>query len=372
MRIDARSLADALNPGRIGGMDFLRAVAILLVIFSHLTEGEGGGVLLFAGLGVKIFFVLSGFLITDLLLRELETTRAIDLMNFYRRRAARLLPIFFLYLPIAVAVQLLRHRGVPWVAVLASILYVVNYYQAFTGAETNIVSHFWSLAVQEQFYALWPLALLAVAQHKLNLKQVLIIAIFAIWCWRWLLIGLDIGGHDYLYRALDTRADDLLTGGLFAALVRSSDWRAKLAALIGSPYTLPSVLTVLAVSNALGGGTFVQFGVVSIIQPAAIGIVVLWVIAASSQGGVLYAVLNQPLMVHIGRVSYSMYIFHGMVGYTTVRLAHEYTGSLWFAIFVAIAVIIAVATVISRVFETPLRRWIAGPRVPTGAPVLQA
>lgn len=361
MQIDSRALADAVRSDGIGGTNFLRAIAILIVIVNHQTEGQFSGVTMFAGLGVKIFFVLSGFLITDLLLSEMDSTRTIDVVGFYRRRLARLMPIFYLYLPIAIAIQLLHHREIPWGAVLASMFYVVNYYQAFTGAETNIVSHCWSLAVQEQFYVLWPLAMLAIKRNTLNLKQVLTLAILAVWVWRWILLATGAAGPEYLYRALETRADDLLVGCLTAVLVRSDTWCSKLAALISAPLTIPVVLTVLIVSNfAATDNTVMHFGVTAVVQPPAIAVLVLWVIAASGQGGYLGRIVNQPLLAHIGRISYGMYIFQGMLGYTAARLVHGYTGSLWLGVLAAIAVIVIVASFLARVYETPMRRWLAG------------
>lgn len=361
MQVDSRTLSGAVRSDGIGGTNFLRAVAILFVIVNHQTEGQFSGVTLFSGLGVKIFFVLSGFLITDLLLAELDTTKSIDVVGFYRRRLARLMPIFYLYLPIVIAIQILHHHAVPWGAVLASMFYVTNYYQAFTGAETNIVSHCWSLAVQEQFYVLWPLALLAISRRGLNLKQALAVSIFAVWCWRWLLLACD-ASPDYLYRALDTRADDLLMGCLFAVLVRTDEWCTKLASIISAPYILPLVVAILFGSNVAAINKYVDYGVISMIQPPAIAVLILWVIAASRQQGITGAILNQPLFAHIGRISYAMYIFHGLLGYTSARLVHDYTGSLWLGVLAAIAVIVTVATILNRAYEAPMRRLLAGSR----------
>lgn len=361
MQIDARTLAGAVRSDGIGGTNFLRAIAILIVIVHHQTETQFNSVTLFAGLGVKIFFVLSGFLITDLLLSEMDQTKTIDVLGFYRRRLARLMPIFYLYLPIAIAIQFIHHREVPWGAVLASMFYVVNYYQAFTGAQTNIVSHCWSLAVQEQFYVLWPLAMLAIRRNSLNLKQVLTLAIVVVWIWRWLLLATGAAGPEYLYRALETRADDLLVGCLTAVLVRSDEWCGKLAALISAPLTLPIIVAILVASNyAATDNTVIHFGVTAVVQPPAIAALILWVIAASGEGGYLGRIVNQPLLAHIGRISYGMYIFQGLLGYTAARLVHSYTGSLWLGVLAATIVIVSVASFLSRVYETPMRRWLAG------------
>ena len=139
--VDATSIENAMSQSYLGGLDFLRAMAVLFVIFGHATEGQFANLPELAGLGVKIFFVLSGFLITRLLLNEYASQGNINFPGFYRRRAGRLMPAFFLFLALGVGVFIVRDRPVPWAPILSSIFYVTNYYQAFTGAETNLVSH---------------------------------------------------------------------------------------------------------------------------------------------------------------------------------------------------------------------------------------
>jgi peptidoglycan/LPS O-acetylase OafA/YrhL len=138
------ALRSALASPRIGGLDFLRAVSVLLVLVEHALDFRGASplkkfVLGTSSLGVEVFFVLSGFLITWMLAGELQRKRSIDYVGFYRRRIARLMPVFFLYIFVVVGYLSLQHRPVPWGAVTAAMLYVVNYYQAFSGATANLV-----------------------------------------------------------------------------------------------------------------------------------------------------------------------------------------------------------------------------------------
>ena len=147
-------------------LDGLRAVAVYLVLLFHAGSGAFSG----GYVGVDVFFVLSGFLVTQLLLRDIATNGRIRLGRFYSRRFRRLLPAAFVvlivtamvYLAIASPAQALDALG----SFKAAFLYSTNWYfvhqaTAYFGANiaTNPVLHFWSLAVEEQFYLIWPLAL---------------------------------------------------------------------------------------------------------------------------------------------------------------------------------------------------------------------
>lgn len=368
------SIASAVGAARIGGLDFLRAIAVTFVIVGHAMEGQITVAEDFGGLGVKIFFVLSGFLITRLLLDEYTRHGHIDFFGFYRRRVARLMPVFYLYLAFAVAVTIQSGREVPWGAVASSIFYVTNYYQALTGAATNLVSHCWSLAVEEQFYLLWPMLIVFLLRRRVNLAKALTAIVLAVWCWRWLLLATEWASVDYLYRALDTRADDLAIGCLAAVLVRSSVWRSRLAGLFRTPGAVWAVYAALAVLALYGTSTpLLKYGVTFVIEPPLIAALMLMVVLVSTQGGWIARLVNNPLIVHLGQVSYCMYLFHGLIGYTIRRLVLEQGGALWLAILAEYIAIAAFASVSFRLFETPLRRWIAaGSHVPAPVPTHRA
>ena len=144
------------------GVDGLRALAVAAVVIYHLGAGWLPG----GFLGVNVFFVISGYLITSLLLAEHRRTGRIELRRFWLRRGRRLLPALFVMIVVVLAVMVLVHpgevarlRG----AVLASFGYVANWYFAFAHVSyfeqfgrPSILQHLWSLAVEEQFYLLWP------------------------------------------------------------------------------------------------------------------------------------------------------------------------------------------------------------------------
>lgn len=358
---DAAAIDDAMHSTRLGGLDFLRALAVSFVIFGHAIEGRLDNFAALSGLGVKIFFVLSGFLITRLLLDEYAAQGRIGFLAFYRRRVARLMPVFYLFLVVGVSIVWLRQRPIPWAPVLSSMLYITNYYQAFTGAEANLVSHCWSLAVEEQFYFLWPVLLLFLLRHRVSLVHALLAIVLAVWCWRWALLGASSLSIDYLYRALDTRADDLAIGCLLAVLVRSATWREKLAAVVRVPgLAWVLILGLFLLNMHESSGAILKYGFAFMVEPLVIAFLVLMSVLVSRQSGWLPSLINNSFVVYVGQVSYCMYLFHGLIGYTAARVVAGYGGNFWLGVVAEFAAIIAFSSVSFRWFETPMRRWIAG------------
>ena len=151
---------------RIPSLDGLRAISILLVLYghavgtvnfpvskSHLGLAEGG---------VRIFFIISGFLITNLLLTELECSGRISLMGFYRRRILRIFPAFYTYWLIALGLVISGLLILPRMDLMYAATYTINY----VADRPWYLGHLWSLAVEEQFYAVWPLTLLLLGRRR--------------------------------------------------------------------------------------------------------------------------------------------------------------------------------------------------------------
>ena len=136
---------------RIPSLDGLRAISVALVIAGHLTHRHSGPMVILAALGVQVFFVISGFLITGLLQREHERTDHIDLPAFYRRRCFRIFPAAFAYILLTAALWPEVRSGLPY-----ALTYTVSYHYLGTPEKFR---HLWSLSIEEQFYLLWPLAL---------------------------------------------------------------------------------------------------------------------------------------------------------------------------------------------------------------------
>lgn len=153
---------------RIPSLDGLRAISILLVLVGHLTNQPGRGhapfLLEYAVFGVRVFFVLSGFLITTLLMEEKERTGGISLIDFYRRRLFRITPPAFVFM---VVISATCWRALSRADLICAWTYTVDFLKAdHAGA---VVGHLWSLSVEEQFYLLWPVLLVLFWRHRVKI-----------------------------------------------------------------------------------------------------------------------------------------------------------------------------------------------------------
>src|SRR5262245_21094061 len=192
-------------------LDGLRAVAVMSVLLMH------GGMPGFhwGYIGVDLFFVLSGYLITSILLREQLRTGQISLLSFYQRRALRLFPalavLCIVFLAYAFFVLRDPTQGLREIVVVA--LYLSNWTRAAGLNFPEWLGHTWSLAIEEQFYLLWPLVLLAISAARRPIPLLLAVAgaIVAVSCWRLTLV-MHGASTDRLYNGTDTRADALLMG----------------------------------------------------------------------------------------------------------------------------------------------------------------
>ena len=205
--------------GQIESLDGIRFISIMIVFVGH----AGWGDIIPGGFGVTIFFFLSGYLITTLLRRELTRHGSISLKKFYLRRAIRIWPAFYLVLTACVVMSItgVLSRTLAWDSVALQYLHLANYDQMFNGnagipAGTEV---YWSLAVEEHFYLLFPLAFMLMSRRGLPLRRiaaVLATACVVILAWRLVLIlGLDADMH-HTYYASDTRFDSILLGCILA------------------------------------------------------------------------------------------------------------------------------------------------------------
>jgi peptidoglycan/LPS O-acetylase OafA/YrhL len=292
-------------------LDGLRAVAILSVMAGH-TWGwllPGGFV------GVDIFFVLSGFLITTLLLEERERTGRISLRLFYARRALRLLPALGA-LVVAVVVWILVTSPTPLRAATihglpAVVLYVANLVWGLWHINLGLFGHTWSLSLEEQFYVMWPAALLALLSFRRGARSILalcVVAIVGAMLLRWEISRRNMT-EDGLRRLTNLRIDVLLVGCALA-LAAARGWLAKVPRWLAQVATVVS-LGVLVFYAALiprgfndprfyrGGFTLVAL---------ATAVLIARIVHIPSRP--LLYVLSLPAMVWIGRISYALYLWH--------------------------------------------------------------
>lgn len=354
-------LASALNSPRIVGLDALRALAVMLVLVNHSGVSDVAGLTFFnGGVGVEIFFVLSGFLITWLLLNELNRSGGIALMGFYRRRIARLMPAFYAYVLLGLLVSTLRSQPIPWEAVGASMLYVLNYHQGLNGAETHFLSHCWSLAVEEQFYFLWPFLLLALFLRRQNMVRFLLCTVLGIWVLRPVLFLFFDVPDAYVYRALETRADHLAVGCLLAVLLRQVRWQ-FLFDHLPKQWLLMLLLGLgLLLSSTAQRHMAYKYTLGYAIEPLLIaGLIPLVILAAQGQGW-FARLLNAPLVVQMGEASYGMYLIHPLLMHPVRKGVEALTGSFALGVLVSIGAVTLLAFWSFKYFETPMRRRLAG------------
>jgi peptidoglycan/LPS O-acetylase OafA/YrhL len=350
--------------------DGLRAVAVYLVLLFHAGSSQFSG----GYVGVDVFFVLSGYLVTQLLLRDIEGVGRIRLARFYSRRFRRLLPAAFVVLIVTAAVytaiaspaQVLDVVG----AFKAAFLYSTNWYfvhqsTAYFGADiaTNPVLHFWSLAVEEQFYLVWPLALtgaFAITRRMERRRQVRAIAIGvamgAVVSGAYAL-SLRNGDPNRAYYGTDTRAYELLAGALIAlvpAIVASA--RRYRSAMRVATFVSLGALAALASSwihlDAIERGIAVT-----------ITTVVLIVALEASEGGFVTRVLSTRPMTYLGKISYGTYLWHWLVILVVVQVFHPSTIA---TIGIAFLVATGLASFSFDFMEHPIRasRWLDQYRVP--------
>jgi peptidoglycan/LPS O-acetylase OafA/YrhL len=328
--------------GKLGyrpALDGVRALAIIPVVALHAFGWPRDG-----SLGVEIFFVLSGFLITTLLLEERIATGVISFARFYRRRAARLVPGLVLML----AVYAIVTRGAHAQALLFGLTYTSNI--ATVGdahAMPWSLGHLWSLAQEEQFYLLWPPLLLLLTRMRTPfLPKALGLLILAAIIEKLFLVahGSDI---QRIYFAPDTHAEPILVGCLFGALY--SRWSPAAARSWGGPAAL------LAVVGSVLAGQWVS--ILSPLSPVrtvfffACGFLIL----AAAQGDILVRALGNRALTFLGRISYSLYLWHVPVLAAAGATAYDHRYGRSAA---AILVAIGVATASFFFVEQPLgRRW---------------
>jgi len=357
MSIDQRS-------DRIDALDGVRAVAVALVLLFH-----AGWSWMPAGyLGVSVFFTLSGFLITRLLLAEHASTQRIDLASFAARRLRRLLPASVLCLAAVViargagafaAVPALRRdiigaltQSFNWVRLAGS----SSYADLFAGASASTVSpveHFWSLAIEEQFYLIWPLVAFGLVRYAGgNRRRV-----------AWWIAGITLAfavgapliatgmGPDAAYWSTPARLAEILVGATLAAAMHAGVTVPRRASLLAPP-ALATIVVASMLWPSGGGPAYGGWLPVFSLASAAL-------ITGVLVPGPVQRLLSRRPLVWLGGISYGLYLFHWPV-YTVLRergLVLDRPGP--FALALVLTVGFAVAS--SRLVELPIRRTHAAP-----------
>jgi peptidoglycan/LPS O-acetylase OafA/YrhL len=322
--------------GHRPALDGVRGIAILLVVAHHgLPEifPAGGTV------GVTLFFALSGFLISAILLEERESTGRLDLRRFYARRARRLLPALVVLVALAVVLGLVFSSRIATVGSAVPVLMYVANLPLAAGARVDALGHTWSLAIEEQFYLVWPLVLLAIPIRRRFTFGVVLAAGVGVAAWR---AALWLGGASdaRVYYGTDTRSDALLIGCAVALFVSGrAPWKSH-------RWVVPVAVLSMAATGLLGTdvGLYVAAPTVAVVLAAAM------VIGAAGEHPPVF--LSSTLLRWCGRRSYGLYLWHAPVFYFGLRAFHY----SWLSVTISLVISVVLTWASWRYVEEPVMR----------------
>lgn len=296
-------------------LDGLRAIAILLVMGFHIRLPVVTG----GFLGVDVFFVLSGFLITTLLVQEVHHRTTIDLRRFYLRRAFRLLPAVLLLLTVLVALcAWFNPESLPSILYASGMMlaYIANIASTVDPFALRILTHTWSLSLEEQFYIVFPFVVGLFVTYRVSwqrLRWLLLAAIVAVNASR---IVLMLSGASWyrIYYGVDTRADGLLWGCWLAlTLTTTTQWQRPAYRVWTGRALIPVLLGVGWICTVADSKNTLHFAVLFPLVTMSSTLIVFHLVTAPR--GWLHSVLESRLLVGIGKISYGLYLWNFPVYY---------------------------------------------------------
>lgn len=340
---------------RIQPLDGVRGLAALLVMFYWYLQQGGGTAYAWLGSGVRyitlgqtgvdLFFVLSGFLITRILIATKREKNYFK--SFYMRRVLRILPLYYLFLVIYYFV-LPFWRGTAVIPIEKS-WYYWCYLQNLPAFYPEMVTagpvHYWSLAVEEHFYLLWPLLIRCVPERHLGKVCWAVVAAAALFRYRSVYVDSSVVMQFTLYRM-----DALALGGLLAYY----EWRGELTRKgefflvvmgVSALFTLTYSVWFMAESGL--SGIVLKYFFIALFYWGLVGAVLAW-----RKTRVINALFSNRCACFTGKISYGLYIYH-MLGFELARHFFPQLKSAWWGLPVSFAVVFIVAWISYRLFETP-------------------
>jgi peptidoglycan/LPS O-acetylase OafA/YrhL len=334
-------------------LDGLRAFAVAGVVIHHfLANGWGTGAIL----GVKLFFVLSGFLITTILLRarggvEVGGDRWHEAKRFYVRRFLRIFPLYYFVVLVCLVIDLEPAREiVGWLAT-----YTLNFKIAWQGYYEASFAHFWTLAVEEQFYLAWPWVILFAPRRWLPAITAALVAVGPLYRWQ---ATMGDGSGLATYVMTPAYADTLGMGALLAVLSHDAGWRRLVEKHLTAtvlPFSAATFLTLYYLeARGWDGGAGLFFG------DLALSGVFCWLIAGAARGfgGPAGQLLEARPFRYLGRISYGIYVYHPFVPalclwmFARAGWSYQVHPVRDFVLFTAVTLL--VSAVSWRVLEKPL------------------
>ena len=350
-------------------IDSLRALAVLAVIIYHVDVNYLPG----GFLGVDLFFVLSGYLISSLIIKEYRKTGSLNLYNFYIRRARRLLPAVYFMITVGLVVMVLfnevllrkSHLDAIFGYIYSSnwwyIFHKLDYFDSF-GAQSPF-KHLWSLAIEEQFYMIFPLLFLLINRkkkskdgtYKLNKNFLYVVLGLILVSLIAHILLFDINNISRIYFGTDTRAFSLLVGVVGAILYPMEKLHAKVTPQQNIMYSVVSLVSIATLITVMiytsEYNTWLYRG--GFLLVAILGLIV--IISSGKQHTLMSRLLSFKPVVFIGKISYSLYLWHFPVLVLTTPVSEIGNPNI---IFVILRVILtfALATASYLFVETPIRK----------------
>ena len=350
-------------------IDSLRALAVLAVIIYHVDVNYLPG----GFLGVDLFFVLSGYLISSLIIKEYRKTGSLNLYNFYIRRARRLLPAVYFMITVGLVVMVLfnevllrkSHLDAIFGYIYSSnwwyIFHKLDYFDSF-GAQSPF-KHLWSLAIEEQFYMIFPLLFLLVNRkkkskdgtYKLNKNFLYVVLGLILVSLIAHILLFDINNISRIYFGTDTRAFSLLVGVVGAILYPMERLYAKVTPqqnMLYSVVSLVSIATLITVMIYTSEyNTLLYRG--GFLLVAILGLIV--IISSGKQHTLMSRLLSFKPVVFIGKISYSLYLWHFPVLVLTTPVSEIGNPNIIFVIL-RVVLTFVLATASYMFVETPIRK----------------
>ena len=375
--------------GYIKSLDGLRAVAILLVMLFHFFF-----ILEIGWIGVQIFFVLSGFLITTILLKSREDSFGNYVKRFYWRRALRIFPLYYFYLLAISCVYLLATTPENYIQKVPFLFtYTFNYYPLFYDYDYDaFFTHLWSLSVEEQFYLFWPFVIFFLSRRRLRqLITVVLIAIpflrygFGEWLYPSYTDSHILG--EVIYRLTLSHMDAFAVGAAIPVFAldkvvhRKQPWLLFLTAvivLVGlmnlffQDTTSSKVSDITSLGYPIGGMKNMQHIWSYTVLNLWAGALILYVSSTKPSEGkrpdLLVRLLENKLMVNIGKISYGMYVYHWVLFVMHKKFLHDLIGNTALSFFIYLILVYAVSYVSFHLFENRFLAWKDRLEIPPARP----
>lgn len=347
---------DRSQGGYILGLDGLRAIAVLMVLAYHLKLSIAKGGII----GVTIFFVISGFLITRILVVELENTDTVNLKNFWMRRVRRLFPGILTMVTCFIFASALFDRVLFTKAchdLPSALLGYNNWWQIYNNVSyfenagaPSPFTHFWSLAIEAQFYLVYPILFKCLSKQK-NRKKVLGSITIAVAIFSLLLLGVLFNPSkdpSRCYYGTDTRVFSLLFGAALALGVEKSEKSEKKSRGILDLLGIISIVILIVMMSTIDGYSSFLYrggqGIVSLLT-------VLVIYSLLNNGSILNKVLEFPILRWIGERSYGIYLWH----YPVILLLSKGKKTSWWLMLIEVLLTFLCSALSYRYIETPIR-----------------